>query len=158
MMSGVKSTISLTWRSVMPPDTGMVDAAELLGAVVHAEAAGEQAVAVGILHHHAGPAAARAHRARDDVGPGLDVVAVSNSLDLYTGVLPLSRVVYQQSFVPGNSSPNDQYGHGTHIAGLIAGDGLNSSGPLYTKTFKGIAPGAQRLSTCGCWMRTALYR
>ena len=45
--------------------------------------------------------------------------------------------------MPGNSSPNDQYGHGTHIAGLIAGDGLSSTGPLYTKTFKGIAPDAK---------------
>src|SRR6266566_3147814 len=71
------------------------------------------------------------------VGVALIDSGVSNSLDLYTGVLPLSRVVYQQSFVPGNSSPNEQYGHGTHIAGLIAGDGLNSTGLLYTKTFKG---------------------
>ena len=74
------------------------------------------------------------------IGVALIDSGVSNSIDLYTGVLPLSRVVYQQSFVPGNSSPNDQYGHGTHIAGLIAGDGLSSTGPLYTKTFKGIAP------------------
>src|ERR1035441_3595861 len=67
---------------------------------------------------------------------------VSNHVDLYQGILPFSRVVYQQSFVPGNSNPGDQYGHGTHIAGLIAGDGLSSTGPLYNKTFKGIAPGA----------------
>jgi serine protease AprX len=67
---------------------------------------------------------------------------VSNHLDLDRGILPLSRVVYQQSFVPGNSSASDQYGHGTHVAGLIAGDGLSSTGIFYTKTFKGIAPGA----------------
>ena len=54
----------------------------------------------------------------------------------------MSRVVYQQSFVPGNSSTSDQYGHGTHVAGLIAGDGSGSTGPFYNKTFKGIAPGA----------------
>ena len=48
---------------------------EPLGAVMEAEPAGEQPVAVGILRQHAGPAAGRAHRARDDVGPGLDVVA-----------------------------------------------------------------------------------
>src|ERR1700751_2242612 len=62
--------------------------------------------------------------------------------DLNQGILLSSRVVYQQSFVPGNSSPIDQFGHGTHVAGLIAGDGLSSTGPLYSKTFKGIAPGA----------------
>ena len=68
---------------------------------------------------------------------------VANHPDLYQGIFPISRVVYQQSFVPGNSSAADQYGHGTHIAGLIAGDGLSSTGFLYSKTFKGIAPGAK---------------
>jgi len=29
-----------------------------------------------------------------------------------------SRVVYSQSFVSGNTSAVDQYGHGTHVAGL----------------------------------------
>src|SRR5437899_7408812 len=76
------------------------------------------------------------------VGVALIDSGVSNSLDLNQGIVPFSRVVYQQSFVPGNSNAGDQYGHGTHIAGLIAGDGLSSTGPLYTKTFKGIAPGA----------------
>ena len=76
------------------------------------------------------------------VGVALIDSGVSNHPDLYMGILPLSRVVYQQSFVSGNSSTNDQYGHGTHVAGLIAGDGLLSTGPFYSKTFKGIAPGA----------------
>jgi len=76
------------------------------------------------------------------VGVALIDSGVSNHPDLDLGILPLSRVVYQQSFVPGNSSASDQYGHGTHVAGLIAGDGLSSTGFFYTKTFKGIAPGA----------------
>src|SRR6266851_5968215 len=80
-------------------------------------------------------------------GAGIGIALIDSGVnshpDLNTGILPLSRVVYQQSFVPGNSSVSDQYGHGTHIAGLIAGDGLSSTGPLYTKTFKGIAPGAK---------------
>src|SRR6267378_6255997 len=76
------------------------------------------------------------------IGVALIDSGVSSHPDLNTGILPLSRVVYQQSFLPGNSSASDQYGHGTHIAGLIAGDGLSSTGPLYTRTFKGIAPGA----------------
>src|SRR3984893_10439734 len=62
------------------------------------------------------------------VGVALIDSGVSNHADLYTGVLPFSRVVYQKSFVPGNSNSADQYGHGTHIAGLIAGDGLSSTG------------------------------
>src|SRR6267154_2582416 len=76
------------------------------------------------------------------IGIALIDSGVSNHYDLNQGILPFSRVVYQQSFVPGNSSASDQYGHGTHIAGLIAGNGLSSTGPLYTRTFKGIAPGA----------------
>ena len=77
------------------------------------------------------------------IGIALIDSGVSNHADLYQGILPLSRVVYQQSFVPGTSSGGDQYGHGTHIAGLIAGDGLSSTGFIYNKTFKGIAPGAK---------------
>src|SRR3984957_19189076 len=63
------------------------------------------------------------------VGVALIDSGVSNHPDLYTGILPFPRVVYQQSFVSGSSSASDQYGHGTHVAGLIAGDGLSSTGP-----------------------------
>ncbi len=77
------------------------------------------------------------------IGVALIDSGVNNHVDLYTGILPLPRVVSNQSFLPGNSNTADQYGHGTHIAGLIAGDGLASTGPLYTQTFKGVAPGAK---------------
>ena len=70
------------------------------------------------------------------IGVALIDSGVSNHPDLYTGILPFSRVVYQQSFVSGNSSATDQYGHGTHIAGLIAGDGLSSTGPFLYQDFQ----------------------
>jgi len=81
-------------------------------------------------------------------GAGIGVALIDSGVnshpDLFTsGLLPLSRVVYSQSFVPGNSSAADAYGHETHIAGLIAGDGLSSTGPIYSQTFKGIAPSVQ---------------
>ena len=55
------------------------------------------------------------------------------------------RVVYAQSFVPGESV-DDLFGHGTHIAGIIAGDASNSFGPNYSHTIKGVAPGANIIS------------
>jgi len=54
----------------------------------------------------------------------------------------VSRVVYSQSFVPKLTGTSDQYGHGTHVAGVVAGNGANSTGAGYTKTFRGIAPNA----------------
>src|SRR5438445_2159733 len=51
-----------------------------------------------------------------------------------------SRVVYSQNFVPGTTDTSDLYGHGTHVAGIIASEGWFSTGGNFTHTFKGIAP------------------
>jgi len=51
------------------------------------------------------------------IGVALIDSGVNNHPDLYTGPLPISRVVYNQSFLSGTSTAGDQYGHGTHIAG-----------------------------------------
>ncbi len=77
------------------------------------------------------------------IGVALIDSGVNSHPDLDAGLLPFSRVVYNQSFVSGDSSAADAYGHGTHIAGLIAGNGISSTGPLFSQTFKGIAPNAQ---------------
>jgi serine protease AprX len=52
------------------------------------------------------------------------------------------RIVYSQNFVSGEQNALDQYGHGTLVAGLIAGNGAESSGPQFFRTFSGSAPGA----------------
>jgi serine protease AprX len=57
-----------------------------------------------------------------------------------------TRIVYSQSFVPGASAVTDQYGHGTHVAGIVAGNGAASTGMAYFKTFRGIAPDANLIS------------
>ena len=49
------------------------------------------------------------------------------------------RVVYGQNF-NGTGSAVDLYGHGTHVAGIVGGNGTSSTGPSYSYTFKGIAP------------------
>ena len=50
-----------------------------------------------------------------------------------------SRVVYSESFISGLDA-SDQYGHGTHVAGIIGANGVDSTGSGFTRTFKGIAP------------------
>ena len=76
MMFGFRSRISWTCFSVWPPDIGITVQPSALGAVVRAEPAGEEAVAVGDVDHVAGPAAGGADRAGDQVGPGVDVLRV----------------------------------------------------------------------------------
>lgn len=78
----------------------------------------------------------------DGSGAGVAVIdsGIGNSLDFSSNSWK-SRIVYAESFVPGQASTDDVYGHGTHIAGIIAGNGTNSSlSQLFTRTFRGIAP------------------
>ena len=50
------------------------------------------------------------------------------------------RVVARVDFTPGGNG-DDEYGHGTHMAGVIAGDGSASGGK-----WRGVAPGARLVS------------
>jgi serine protease AprX len=54
-----------------------------------------------------------------------------------------SRIVYSESFVPGDTRTTDGYGHGTHVAGIIAGNATMSTGLSAKRTFRGIAPKAK---------------
>lgn len=49
-----------------------------------------------------------------------------------------SRLIQQVNFVPGSNMPDDYYGHGTHIAGTIAGLGQSSN-----RVYMGVAPEAK---------------
>src|SRR5205823_11567994 len=57
-----------------------------------------------------------------------------------------SSVVLYKSFVPGDDSTADRYGHGTHVAGILAGNGAASSSKRATYQIRGIAPGVQLVS------------
>ena len=79
-------------------------------------------------------------------GSGIGVAVIDSGIadhpDLHNayGYGP-SRVIYSQSFVAGNSSPVDQFGHGTHVAGLIGGNGASSgSSNGYPAVYAGMAP------------------
>jgi serine protease AprX len=75
------------------------------------------------------------------LGIGVAVIdsGVANSPDLANfGIL--TRVVYRQNFATEGST--DQFGHGTHVAGIIGANGTESSCRNCTRLLKGIAPNA----------------
>ena len=87
-------------------------------------------------------------------GTGVGVAIVDSGIypvgDLYwynplTGAYGL-RIVYSQGFVPGTTNTSDYYGHGTHVAGIVASAGWFSWGNHYTHTFKGVAPNANLIN------------
>ncbi|MEX2261156.1 MAG: S8 family peptidase, partial [Bryobacteraceae bacterium] len=79
-------------------------------------------------------------------GVGVAIIdsGINNHADFKT--LLLSRVVYSQSFVKGDSRTSDPYGHGTHVAGIVAGDAGLSSGLGAKNTFRGMAPAARLIN------------
>src|SRR5712691_4044484 len=81
----------------------------------------------------------------DGTGVGVAVIdsGVNSVFDLtQAGSSKTSRIVYSQNFDPSANTTNDLYGHGTHVAGIIAGNGGSSSCGNCDVTFRGIAPNA----------------
>jgi serine protease AprX len=76
-------------------------------------------------------------------GSGVGVAVIDSGIyahdDLKTANGTGSRIVYSQSFLPGLDA-SDQYGHGTHVAGIVGSNGKDSTGPAFTRTLKGVAP------------------
>jgi subtilisin family serine protease len=71
-------------------------------------------------------------------GSGVKVAVID------TGIYdhPALNIIENQNFVNGNISDyNDKVGHGTHVAGIIGGDGTGSDGK-----YRGIAPGVSLIN------------
>jgi serine protease AprX len=77
-------------------------------------------------------------------GTGIGVAVIDSGIAAHpdlNNASGTSRVVYSQSFVAGDTTTSDKYGHGTHVAGLIGGNGASSgSGNGYAATYAGMAP------------------
>jgi serine protease AprX len=78
----------------------------------------------------------------DGAGVGVAVIDSGITLkdDFLTPINRASRVVYNESFTGRGNDATDHYGHGMHVAGIIGGNGTDSTGPAFSRTFKGVAP------------------
>jgi serine protease AprX len=76
-------------------------------------------------------------------GTGIGVAVIDSGIyahdDLKTANGSGSRIVYSQSFIPGLNA-SDQFGHGTHVAGIVGSNGKDSTGRSFTRTLQGVAP------------------
>ena len=70
-------------------------------------------------------------------GSGVGVATIDSGITASHDDLTSQRVAHFADFVNALPSPYDDYGHGTHVAGIIVGNGYDSGGAR-----KGLAPGA----------------
>ncbi|MGD0436892.1 MAG: S8 family serine peptidase, partial [Bryobacteraceae bacterium] len=82
----------------------------------------------------------------DGTGVGIAIIdsGIYSHADLNAKSGAASRVVYRQNFTAGETLFDD-FGHGTHVAGIAAGNGSSSDQAGAFRTFKGIAPNANLL-------------
>ena len=68
---------------------------------------------------------------------GVSVAVIDSGFQPHAD-LPLGRLRHYKDFVSGGTTPVDGCGHGTHVAGIVSGDGSSSGGQ-----YAGIAPNVE---------------
>jgi serine protease AprX len=100
-----------------------------------------------LVHMHDVPAnddtgatAARADLAYDGSGTTICILDTGITAGHEQFDAPAGKIVAFKDFVANQTSAYDDQGHGTHVAGIAAGDGVGASG--YAAEAIGVAPGA----------------
>lgn len=130
-LSVSKANAAQFWSSIDAPPT---PAAALAGGLTHVWLDGKVHASLDVSVPLIG--APKAWAAGYD-GTGTNVAILDTGVDATHPDLA-GKVVAGQSFVPGVDSTTDGYGHGTHVASIIAGTGAASGGK-----YRGVAPGAR---------------
>src|SRR5579871_1385539 len=81
-------------------------------------------------------------------GSGIGIAMIDsgvNDKDDLKDALGHNRIVYKASFLAGLSQ-DDHYGHGTHVSGVLAGNGYKSTSSQSSYQVRGIAPKAKLIS------------
>ena len=84
-------------------------------------------------------------------GYGVGVAVIDSGInpvwDLYVGTSSNNnRIVYNESFLDSTRKATDEYGHGTHVAGIVAGNANSATFMQATHVFRGIAPRANLIN------------
>jgi serine protease AprX len=91
-----------------------------------------------------GATAVRENFGYDGAGVGIAIIDSGSAAtvdDLSDAATGGTRVDHFVDFVNGRLTPYDDYGHGTHVAGIVAGNGFDSSGRR-----SGVAPAARLIA------------
>ncbi|HUG47844.1 MAG TPA: S8 family serine peptidase [Candidatus Limnocylindria bacterium] len=108
--------------------------------------------AQGSMYNVAWQIGARSYWEKGLTGKGVDVAIIDSGVNAVAGLDGSSKLVYGPDLSFERMAPGlrnlDTYGHGTHMAGIIAGRDAGVSGSLSQNhdDFIGIAPGARVIS------------